>query len=161
MVKLIQDNFALSGLVGFFLVIGLFKTIDNSTYKQTLPVKFDDSFTAEQKQQIRRSVRWHILAWQLDFQRPTKRATICVVHRPFTRHGSDKILWGVCFSGLDKIIVYAGENLETPVLYHELCHLNIDQTNDHEGERWVRWRRRNAEITSLLMGRERDVIHDD
>jgi hypothetical protein len=153
--KFIKDNAALSGLAGFFLFIGICSNFENSKYRETLPIIFENNFSAKEKQIIRKSIRWHLMCWQLDFQKPTKFAKIHVVRNPFKREvifGSqnNETLWGLCDPFRRKITVYVGECLEIPSLYHELCHLNIDPTNNHEGARWKKWKLRGAKISLWL-----------
>lgn len=143
MIDWCKDNPAIAGLIAFFGFIFLFQIYSDSHYRTSLPIEFRDDFSLEERQQIRKSIKWQLIAWQGDFGRPTRFAEV-IVRRFFWQNRKGQRLSGSCRERT--ITIYAGQYMEAPSFYHELCHLNEDSTNEHKDPRWPKWESRNREI---------------
>tara|TARA_B100001109_G_C18427991_1_gene274034 strand:- start:1 stop:489 length:489 start_codon:yes stop_codon:yes gene_type:complete len=153
------DNLPITGLVIFFSAIGLFHWVNNhAVYRVDLPVRFEDEFTPEEQAKIRESLRWQMVTWQSDFDTNSRAANV-IVRRECFKDDDGTWLSGLCIPNRDTvaiIIVYAGEHMEVPSFYHELCHLNVDSGNGHIDPRWPEWRARQVEVCQFLIrGRSR------
>ena len=145
---------AVCSFVGFFLFIGLIQTYQNSVFKKTLPIKWVDSFTPEEKLQIKKSIEWQLLAWQLDHRQAAVYARVEVKRKPW-RDAKGQILHGRFYG--NRIEVYAGEQMEVPAFYHELCH-HLDSGNEHEkgDPRWIDWEKRQIEICNFILASRKE-----
>jgi hypothetical protein len=84
---------------------------------------------------------WKIIKmWEYDFERESRNVTIEVVREPWFEGG--RWLDGVYRPHENKIVVNASLN----VLYHELCHLNVDSSSDHRDPRWPKWHTRSKQL---------------
>jgi hypothetical protein len=138
------------------LIVVLLAIIGGCSTQQPLPPKVDDpitivfadEFTPELQARFKHMARWQLSAWQADFNRLSKPFTLVIVKNIF--HITNSQGWspvsGACYTYRSKLVVSALANNNIKSLYHELCHLNIDSSENHSHGNWEEWNKRAAVV---------------
>lgn len=124
------------------------KAYQDSAHKQTLPITWKDRFAMQEKGLIEEAINWQLLAWQLDHKKSAAYIRVEVKRKPFPDENGD-LFYGRYYG--NRIVIYAGKQLEAPAFYHELCHTLDSDSDDHDDPRWPAWRKRNKDLCNFLI----------